>query len=67
MAWAPRTEKLRLEVDDVLRRQGSILEEMSKSAESFPRCGASTTGVLVWFLVVLRVDTCKCDYMVNVA
>ncbi|CAK9097845.1 unnamed protein product [Durusdinium trenchii] len=37
LAGEVETEKLRLEVDDVLRRQGTILEEMVKSAESFPR------------------------------
>ncbi|CAL1171208.1 unnamed protein product [Cladocopium goreaui] len=37
LAGDTETEKIRQEVDDVLRRQGTVLEEMVKSAESFPR------------------------------
>ena len=37
LAGDAESQKIRQEVDDVLRRQGSILEEMVKSAESFPR------------------------------
>ncbi|CAE7414791.1 unnamed protein product [Symbiodinium natans] len=33
----PETEKMRVEIDEVLKRQTEILEDMVKSTESFPR------------------------------
>ncbi|CAJ1342681.1 unnamed protein product, partial [Effrenium voratum] len=37
LSGEPQSENLRREIDEVLRRQGLVLEEMVRSAETFPR------------------------------